>query len=151
MKFQTQLQLQWYEAKKISWLNSQIQNQIYQNLLTILKKLKIRGGFFLEIELVSKTKIQKLNQEYRNEDKITDVLSFPTLIRLQDAKFCQFLGTIYICTDKIIKQAKTFKQSPESELKFLVQHGFLHLLGFDHEQNPKIWQNLEKKFLFPRK
>ena len=79
----------------------------------------------LSISFVSIDEIHELNLKYRNIDKPTDVLSFPGINNS--------LGDIIISPEKAKEQAKTIGHSFERELTFLVIHGFLHLLGFDHE------------------
>lgn len=70
--------------------------------------------------------IHDLNRTYRNIDRPTDVLSFP----MEDE---QLLGDIVISIPKVRSQAEEYGHSFERELYFLAVHGFLHLLGYDHE------------------
>jgi len=79
-----------------------------------------------------------LNLKYRGIDKPTDVLSFPQIKHLR--KFECFnhaipLGDIVINTYQAKKQAEEHNFSPYKELKWLLIHGLLHLLGYDHEKN----------------
>lgn len=82
---------------------------------------------------VDKKTIQKINKEYRNIDKVTDVISF-ALEDNEEIKFefGRLLGDIYICTDKMKEQAKQYGHSILREQGFLTVHGLLHLLGYDH-------------------
>jgi probable rRNA maturation factor len=78
--------------------------------------------------------IKKLNKQYRSINKETDVLSFA----LEDVKNVELvdkrlLGDIYISVPKAIMQAKEYNHSLLRELGFLVIHGFLRLLGYNHE------------------
>ncbi len=96
------------------------------------------------ITFVSAEEIKKLNHEHRNVDKVTDVLSFPMLeIDYKTTKLKDFederspdgelyLGDIVLCKDKAKEQAKEFGHSLKREISFLVVHGMLHLLGYDH-------------------
>ena len=100
------------------------------------------------ISFVDSVEIKQLNKKFRNIDKETDVLSFPTLkitpgvkIKKQDYIFDidprtkeLFLGDIIICEDVARKNAKEYNHSFERELCYLIVHGFLHLLGYDHLQ-----------------
>ena len=78
--------------------------------------------------------IRKINKEYRNIDRVTDVISFA----LEDGEdnisfeFGRLLGDIYICVDKMKEQAKQYGHSLLREQGFLTVHGLLHLLGYDH-------------------
>lgn len=69
--------------------------------------------------------IQNLNREYRDKDSVTDVLSFP----FGDE---DFLGEIYICTERMQEQANQYNFTPEEECCRLMTHGVFHLLGYDH-------------------
>ena len=97
-----------------------------------IKKLKLKDIEF-NIIFVDNDYIHKLNKEYRNIDRETDVISFaleddnsfPTL----DTKV---LGDIYISIDKAKSQAEEYGHSFKREICFLAVHGFLHINGYDH-------------------
>jgi len=94
----------------------------------------------LSINLVGNSKIRTLNKKYRGKDKATDVLSFPlsTEIPGKSAKNdIMELGDIFICPDVAVKKAKELKSNLKQEMNFLTVHGFLHLLGYDHEKSAK--------------
>jgi len=83
--------------------------------------------------IVDNEKIHQINKEYRNMDRETDVISFA----LEDDKLIndspvRVLGDIYISIDKAKSQAIEYGHSLKRELCFLMTHGFLHLLGYDH-------------------
>lgn len=87
----------------------------------------------VSIIFVDEEMIQNLNREMRGIDKVTDVISFA----LEDGETCIFeelrvLGDIYICIPRMIEQALDYGHSEKRELSFLVVHGLLHLLGYDH-------------------
>lgn len=110
----------------------------YTNFL--VKELNLNNCYF-NIILVDNNYIQKLNKEYRGKDQVTDVISFA----LEDAKDdinidIRMLGDIYICYDRAVEQAKSFNHSTQEEIEFLITHGLLHLLGYDHmnENDEKI-------------
>ena len=105
--------------------------------------------------LCGKTKIQSLNRIYRQIDKVTDVLSFPIHENLRFDKKVSLkrrgaalpdmeLGDLVICREKVISQSKEFNLTFEEEYIHLVIHGFLHLLGFDHEISLKEEKVMEK-------
>ena len=83
--------------------------------------------------IVDNEYIHKLNKEYRGVDRPTDVISFA----LEDShdeveNNIRILGDIYISIDKVYEQAKEYGHSNLREICFLMIHGFLHLLGYDH-------------------
>lgn len=80
--------------------------------------------------------IHQLNLGYRQKDKPTDVLSFPS-----DSN--TFLGDIAISLEKVIEQALEYEFSFEDELKRLLIHGILHLLGYDHELGKREEQEMK--------
>jgi len=93
---------------------------------------KVKNANF-SIVFVDNEKIQYLNKNYRNIDRITDVISFAFE---DNAKVVynsvRFLGEIYICIPRMIEQANEYGHSETRELAFLTVHGLLHLLGYDH-------------------
>ncbi len=84
----------------------------------------------VELIITDNEEIQKLNKEYRNTDKPTDVLSFP----LENIPFSP-LGSIIISIDKAKEKAKELGHTVDEELTLLFVHGLLHLLGYDHEKD----------------
>ena len=100
--------------------------------------------------IVDNEEIHKINKEYRNIDRETDVISFA----LEDDKTMpeddiRMLGDIYISIDKAKDQAKEYNHSLKRELCFLMTHGFLHLLGYDHmkKEDEEIMFPLQEKIL----
>ena len=85
----------------------------------------------VSIAFVSADEIRVLNRDYRSIDKATDVLSFPVNDEL--AMGLDMLGDVVICMDVAASQAAEYGHSLERELAFLVVHGMLHLMGYDHE------------------
>lgn len=84
-------------------------------------------------------KIKSLNNNYRNKNKKTDVLSFPIFDLLADEQPISptELGDIFICYPVAKSQASSLEVTLENEIVHLFVHGFLHLLGFDHERSSK--------------
>ena len=91
-------------------------------------------------------KIIELNNRFRKINLPTNVLSFPSFIE-RNKKI--FLGDIILSAETIFKEAKRDKKSCNNHLIHLFIHGFLHLLGYDHqtEDNAKIMEGLEIKIL----
>jgi len=78
-----------------------------------------------DLYICSDTEICELNLKFRNTDKHTDVLSFPSGEK-------DFLGDIAISYDSAKRQAEEFGHTLSREISFLTVHAVLHLLGFDH-------------------
>ncbi len=89
----------------------------------------------ISINLIDSKEIKNLNKIYRNKDKSTDVLSFPSG-NLDDDFISKIkildLGDIFINLDILDSQAKTIESNKEMEIVFLFMHGSLHLIGYDH-------------------
>lgn len=105
---------------------------------TGIKELKIKDKKIeVSLNLVGETKIRGLNKKYRGKNKVTDVLSFP-LEELRLKKYAILpLGDIFICLPFAVKESERQKISLKKELAWLTIHGFLHLLGYDHEKSDK--------------
>lgn len=77
--------------------------------------------------------IRNINREYRNIDRVTDVISFALLDNDEASYNAQDeLGDIFICIDRAREQAQDYGHSIEREVGFLSVHGYLHLCGYDH-------------------
>ncbi len=112
--------------------------------------LTIPTRFTYSIVLTDSTSIQQINRDFRNIDRPTDVISFA--YNDDHDTFNEFsdeIGDIFINLDYVEKQAKDYGHSVEREYLFLITHGLLHLLGYDH-QNPsdeKVMFDLQKELL----
>ncbi len=114
---------------------------------------------FLSIEAVSSDEIRKINNEYRNVDKPTDVLSFPifekqelkNISNLENEKKPKEieLGDIILCIDVIKEHAKEYGTGIYREVLYMITHATFHLLGYDHmvEDEKKVMRNKEEKVL----
>ena len=105
--------------------------KVHEVLMHGLNKLEIKEAIF-NVIIVDNDYIHKLNKEYRNIDRETDVITFA----LEDDKTfnpeIRILGDVYISIDKAESQAIEYGHSFLRELCFLAVHGMLHLLGYDH-------------------
>ncbi len=115
-----------------------------------LLKEERQEGIELNIIFVDNKEIREINKAYRNKDYETDVISFAledddTFIKLD----YRILGDIYISLDKVKEQSQEYGHSFRRELLFLVVHGLLHLLGYDHmnEEEEKIMFAKQEKIL----
>ena len=102
--------------------------------LALLEAEGVRGPWALGIEFVGESQMQALNAEHRELDEVTDVLAFPLDGRdeLPDGLERQ-LGDVVVCFAQAERQAGEAGVPPLEELRTLVVHGLLHLVGHDHE------------------
>lgn len=90
--------------------------------------------------LTDDAEIWSLNRQFRGVDRPTDVLSFP-------ADEEEYLGDIFISVDRLLAQAEEYGHSAEREFAFLLVHGLLHLMGYDHhdpEQEQEMFTKQEE-------
>ena len=118
---------------------------------TGIKELKIKDkNIEVSLNLVGEAKIIELNKKYLGKNNVTDVLSFPLEeSRLQKHDILP-LGDIFICLPFAVEESKRQNLSLEKELAWLTVHGFLHLLGYDHDKSAndkKKMLSLENKIL----
>ena len=127
----------------------------------VFLRLNQPNFFVTDIAVVDCDTIQEFNRENRGVDKVTDVLSFPYFegLKLPKAEedFCDSdfhkgkvaLGSIMICRQRAIEQAREYGHSIEREMGFLTCHGLLHLLGYDHviEEDEKIMFPLQNEIM----
>ncbi len=129
----------------IDWINEHPSQQIKQDHMNLVEealeeaaRIENISDVEFAIIIVDNHRIQEINREYRQIDAITDVISFALNddldeddpgLGINDA----FLGDIIISYDKAIDQANEYGHSFEREFVFLALHGFLHLIGYDHQ------------------
>lgn len=119
---------------------------------TTMKLLKIEDDIELSCIIVDDNEIHRINREYRNIDRPTDVISFA----YEDDEVFELegmprqLGDIFISIDKAKAQAEEYGHSFKREFCFLFTHGILHLLGYDHvedEQEAEMMFGLQEVIL----
>jgi probable rRNA maturation factor len=119
-------------------------SRLRQFLTLLSHRLRLDSQTFT-IVLVTDRVIRRLNRDFRNQDKPTDVLSFPTgpgdLPYLDNPG----LGDMIISVETARRQAFARHHSLERELCVLVIHGLLHLLGYDHEVDRGEMHRKERK------
>lgn len=130
------------QSQESSWKN--YKHYVDQIVLKTVSVLELDKQYDFSIILVTPEAIQNINLEYRNIDRVTDVISFASQ---DDMSFLNIesdieLGDIFINVQAIRNQAKDYGHSLKREFCFLVTHGILHLLGYDH-----ITPDDEKKML----
>ena len=130
--------------------------EIYTKIIeTTTKMLGIKADLVISVSLIHEDLIHQINREYRNVDRVTDVISFAFLDneknrdKILKSKGMVALGDIYICIEKATEQAKEYGHPLHRELCFLFVHGLLHLLGYDHmkEEDEKIMFPLQETIL----
>ena len=120
-------------------LSEQELNMIENLLHFAAEKESVEDGSELSVTFVTNDRIQEINREYRDKDMPTDVISF-AMEELGEGEtplsftgMPRILGDIIISLAKAKEQAEDYGHSFIRELGFLSVHGFLHLLGYDHE------------------
>ena len=117
----------------------------------------LNSKLIIQITLTNPENIRKLNKEYRNIDRETDVLSFPMFekgeidlkIEKQDFPYEDILGDMVISIPRVEEQAKEYGHSFKRELSYMVVHSFYHLMGYDHieEDDKKKMREKEEVIL----
>ena len=116
----------------------ELKSMVRRAILAALDYEMPSGNFEVSLTFCDNEYIHKLNKEYRNIDKSTDVLSFPMYEReeLFDSSFGpMMLGDIVISLERAREQAEEIGHSFLREVSFLAIHSTLHLLGYDHERS----------------
>ena len=103
----------------------------------------------MSLRLTDDAEVQSLNREYRHKDQPTDVLSFAALeVDYQydlPVEEPLYLGDIVISVETAARQANDQGHSIETELTWLASHGLLHLLGWDHPDEPSLLEMLNQQ------
>ena len=114
-----------------------------------LEHENVKDAYFSVI-FIDDEKMHEMNKEYRGIDRTTDVLSFALEDNQNFKTEIRELGDIFVSIPKMKAQALEFEHSERRELSFLVCHGLLHLLGYDHtrsEEDEKIHFGLQNEIL----
>ncbi|MGL4847715.1 MAG: rRNA maturation RNase YbeY [Clostridium sp.] len=135
-------------------------------ILFALKEEEVDKKCEISLVLVDNEEIREINNETRNIDKATDVLSFP-MLDYEDKKVFKevytgkefdeiyldgeelVLGDIVLSLERALEQSKEYNHSFERESFYLIVHSVLHLLGYDHmiEEDKKIMRKREEEIL----
>ena len=125
-----------------------IRQKALKTIEEVLKVENFNENAEVSLSIVDKDTIHKLNKDYRNVDRETDVLSFPMDEEAFDDEGNPIflLGDIVICLDVARNQAAEFGHSLEREMMYLICHSTLHLLGYDHiEEDDKVKMRAKEK------
>lgn len=121
----------------------------------------------INLTLVDNARIQEINEDFRQIDRATDVLSFPMIDYENPGDFSVIeasgdevvnpdteeviLGDIVISVDKVLEQAEEYGHSVKREYAFLIVHSMLHLFGYDHmEQEEAALMEQHQKHILDR-
>jgi len=129
---------------------------VVQVVEKVLAYEQCEEAFEVSISFVNNQEMRSLNKEYRNIDKETDVLSFPLVEFIEeklntedeDAEYIEeeiALGDIVISMEKAVEQSEEYGHSFKRELAFLLVHGMLHLLGYDHDEEASEGEMFDKQ------
>ena len=102
----------------------------YQRLIKHVLKNRSKDKY-MNLIFVTNEEIHKINKEYRNIDRPTDVISFANCDDM-DNDDPKELGDVFLSLEKAFEQAKEYGHSVEREVAFLATHAYLHLNGYDH-------------------
>ena len=106
----------------------------------------------ISVAFVGPRTIKKLNRNFRGKNRITDVLSFSEKEKKNDwltvPSEKNFLGEMIICLKEVKKNSRKDGINFEDELKKVIIHGLLHILGYDHQKEgeAKVMEAKEKKY-----
>ena len=112
-----------------------------QTFAEVLRDRVARGREF-HCRITNDAELQSLNAQFRGNDYPTDVLSFPNGHGVAD----QWLGDIAISIQRARAQAREYHHAPEDEIRILMLHGVLHLLGMDHESDSGQMKRTEMRW-----
>jgi probable rRNA maturation factor len=116
---------------------------VRRDALRLLRLLDLQSE--LSVVLVDDAEMRRLNAAYRHIDKPTDVLAFAMGEGDGAALHPEILGDVVISLDTAVRQATAQRIPIEDELRTLLTHGVLHLLGYDHERSPAEARRMFRK------
>ena len=138
-------------GKEFDWLNER-----YSEIAkAAFSYLDVKENYEIDVSLVDDETIHQINRDYRNVDRVTDVISFAfnddkdPSDQINSLEVQKMLGEILICLPQAKRQAAEIGNTLERELSFLFTHGLLHLLGYDHmtPEDEAIMFPLQEKIL----
>ncbi|MBQ3437877.1 MAG: rRNA maturation RNase YbeY [Fusobacterium sp.] len=142
-----------YNEKFDEFLDKLYTEDYLQNYIKkILEIEKIEGDrpFYMSIFLTNNEIIQGVNRDFREKDSPTDVISF-AYHETEDFDIGPYdtLGDIVISLERVEEQAKDYNHSFEREFYYVLTHGVLHILGYDHleEEDKKLMREREELIL----
>ena len=145
-----ELDISWEIDKDID-----IESKILETVKTSLKVEDVKCDINLSLVITDNKNIQEINKTQRNIDSPTDVLSFPGYEKEEWEKAkskkdeIMYIGDIVVSKEKIIEQSEEYNTGFEREFCYLIAHGMLHLMGYDHmnEEDKKIMREKEEEIM----
>lgn len=128
----------------ISWeieIDTEIENKIKDTVKMALDTENAVCDVNLSVVVTDNENIREINNEQRGIDKPTDVLSFPGFTKTEweelkkNVNELVYIGDIVVSKEKIIEQAREYETGFEREFCYLIAHGMLHLMGYDHMED----------------
>ncbi|MGL4647372.1 MAG: rRNA maturation RNase YbeY [Mycoplasmoidaceae bacterium] len=119
---------------KNKYLKANEVKQIKEITKIISQELKIINPTMIELSIINELEMQALCLKYYQTKKTTDVLSFNNEFQLDEKTI--HLGEVFVNYEQVKIQAQLYEHSYKRELFYLIIHGILHLLKYDH-QNPE--------------
>lgn len=116
----------------VSSFDFKIKSLVKKILKCTCKHLNIKSKHIASYIFVDLDNIHEINKEYRHIDNPTDVISFAYIDSPNQNEIPYELGDVFICVEKVFEQANAYGHTPYRECAFLITHGILHLLGYDH-------------------
>ena len=126
------------------------------------KSVKANCPLAVEVVFISADEIRALNESTRGMDKVTDVLSYPAMDGIRGKRLKRkdhlaeidengnlLIGSVAVCVERAKEQAEEYGHSLNRELHYLIVHGVMHCLGYDHmtEQDKAQMRKKEEKAL----
>jgi probable rRNA maturation factor len=116
--------------KQVAGLN---EHTLARFLLRARRAVGLRGT--VNVLVTGSAAVRSLNQRFRRQNKVTDVLSFPSIASPAESRRAKLAGDVAISADIACKNSLRFGHTAAQEVKILALHGILHLAGFDHEHD----------------
>lgn len=115
----------------------------------LIKEYPEDEALYISLLFTGNEHIQEINREYRDKDSVTDVISFAYHENRCDFAPYTTLGDIIICLPRVEEQSSEYGHSFIREFYYVLTHGILHLLGYDHieEEDKKEMRAKEEEIL----
>ncbi|MFK7968058.1 MAG: rRNA maturation RNase YbeY [Rickettsiaceae bacterium] len=156
MKFTIEIAQDNNEWDLYSEINPKLFKQILNEVIKNYKNFSKIKNIELSVLLTNNNRIQQLNQEFRNKNSATNVLSFPDvdidfrqILEFEPNLDYMYLGDVAFAFETIFKEAEKKKIDFLNHFKHLLLHSILHLIGYDHkdDEETEIMQNIEVRIL----
>lgn len=152
------IRILWEIEEYESDIDSALQKTLSDIIVYAMKTEHFTGDYEVSLSVVSADQIRELNADFRQIDRITDVLSFPMYEREEldeieeNREYEDYevnIGDIVLCYDRAAEQAEEYGHSLKREICYLVTHSIFHLLGYDHmeEEEKQMMRTREEQVL----